>query len=103
SSPELDADTFSVFALLFAGYDPYAAGGMLGKLAMVSGGTNLLIQFWEILTDPHTSFSNRLDKIFGVIRSACSTPAFSSFCRQYHDIVHPHLAAPLRAPTNTKN
>lgn len=34
---EFDADQFSLFGLLFTGYDAYAAGGALGKLGMASG------------------------------------------------------------------
>jgi hypothetical protein len=92
---ELDADLFGVMAALSAGYDPYGAAGLMGKLMMVTGRTNPLIQIFDNLTDPHTSFSFRMENIFSEISYQCSLPAQIQLCADYHDIVHPHLVAPL--------
>ena len=93
ANPELDADEFSIFALLSAGYDPYAPAGFLGKLMMLSKTTGILTQVWENLYDVHTSIPNRMSNIYQMIQNACSV-AFAA-CQQIHNIEHPHLNAPL--------
>ena len=96
TNSEIDADIYATFANLFSGYDPYAGAGVLGKLAMASGSTSLIIQIFENLLDPHTSFSNRIGTIFAVIEIVCDSEEARTGCQVYHDIVHPHLPAPLR-------
>ena len=98
AEPEIDADLFATLALVFSGYDPYGGGGVLGKLGMTGGRTDVLSQFFDNLDSPHTSFSNRLGRIFEGIESTCSSEVLAEFCRIYHDIVHPHLPTPLRNP-----
>ncbi len=63
---------------------------------MASGSTSLIIQIFENLLDPHTSFSNRIGTIFEVITLVCDSEVARTGCQDYHDIVHPHLPAPLR-------
>lgn len=102
TDPELDADQFSLWGLLFAGYDAYAAGGAMGKLLMVSGRTPLLVQLYDDLADPHTSFTNRMGLIMGEIQYVCSLPEGVPLCQQVHGTFHPHLpssSAPLLKKT----
>ncbi|MBI2817444.1 MAG: M48 family metalloprotease [Acidobacteria bacterium] len=95
SNRELDADRFAVVAALWAGYDPYAGAGALGKLAMVTVNTSINAQLFDNLTDPHTSFSNRMGSMYSLIVSACSSPDWDAFCSSTRNTLHPHMPTPL--------
>ena len=96
SNYELDADMFAVVAAFWADYDAYAAAGALGKLAMVTKKASINAQRYDDLNDPHTSFTNRLIQVFGLIEGLCSTPSWDPFCTRTRDIFHPHMPTPLR-------
>jgi hypothetical protein len=91
TNAELDADEFSLFGLLLTGYDPYAAGGSLGKLMMALQMTSFNWQLWENQYDPHTSFPNRMGVIMSEIQTICALPQGLSLCQQEHALFHPDL------------
>jgi hypothetical protein len=91
TNSELDADTLGMMFCLLAGYDPYAGSGAFGKLMMASQRTGLLAQAFDDLYDPHTSFSNRMGKMFDSLMIACADPAVASFCSQYKSLIHPNF------------
>ena len=95
---ELDADVFALFAAFFADYDAFAAAGALGKLAMVTKNASINAQRFDDLNDPHTSFTNRMIQLYGVIERVCSFPDNDSFCSRTREIFHPHMPPPLRNP-----
>ena len=95
---ELDADTFALVAALVANYDAYAAAGALGKLAMVTKNASINAQRFDDLNDPHTSFTNRMIQLYGVIESICSYPDLDSFCSQTRKLFHPHMPTVLLSP-----
>lgn len=100
---ETDADLFGFGVALTAGYDPYAAGGTLGKLMMITGNATINAQYEENVqavlgTDMHTSTLNRLNNLYNTIQTTCqSVPAL---CQSYKDLVHPNFPgwAPLDKP-----
>jgi hypothetical protein len=93
ANSEWDADVWGVLISLLAGYDPYAAGGTLGKLAMATGTANLGIQLWEdahLASEAHGSFSTRIDNLVTMIQAACSSSVeLKDACAQYKSVVHP--------------
>lgn len=94
---ELDADVWGTILSLLAGYDPYAGAGVLGKLAMASGRAGILAQLFDNLTDPHTSFANRLDSLYNTLVTACSASSDTkAACDSYKKAVHPDF--PGNAP-----
>jgi predicted Zn-dependent protease len=95
---ELDADIFGFIATLIAGYDPYGGAGWLGKAMMLTRTTNPIIQIFENISSPHTSFSYRMENLLDAMELACSHPDVASFCQQYREIFHPHVPGPLRKP-----
>ncbi len=99
-NPELDADALGLLFSLVAGYDPYASAGVFGRLQMTSGLPGLLGEVLrEIGTDPHQSYSSRIDNVFSTISDVCATPELSEFCATYKSVFHPHFPASL--PLNT--
>jgi hypothetical protein len=92
---ELDADLFSMFALLFSGYDVYAPAGSLGKLATAVAQTGIVAQGFDNLTDPRRSFNRRMEQL--VINIQTVRGGAPSICKYLHNIFHPHVppAAPL--------
>jgi len=95
---ELDADIWGMLLALGAGYDPYGAGGALGKLMMVSGSTGLITQFEQDIFDPHTSFSSRMGNLYQSFTDACNlNPLIKTLCNNYKNKVHPNFpnSAPL--------
>jgi hypothetical protein len=97
---ELDADGISLRLMILAGYDPYAAAGVFGRMQMLSTVPNVL---GDILTDPsvsaHTSFSTRIDNVMTTLQVLCSGSSAST-CQGYKALIHPDApgALPLRAP-----
>jgi len=99
---EDDADIFGLLAILFAGYDPYAAGGFFGKLMMATSTASLLVQLWEDQNKPdaHYSASTRIDFLDQRITALCADPSVADFCRLYNQTFHPNVPGPLvRPPT----
>ena len=95
---ETDADLFGFDVALGAGYDPYAAGGTLGKLMMITGNATINAQYEENVqaalgTDMHTSTLNRLNNLYNTIQTACQS---NSLCQSYKNIFHPNF--PTWAP-----
>jgi len=95
TEPEIDADLFATFALVLTGYDPYGGGGVLGKLGMIGGRTDVVSQYFDNINSPHTSFSNRLGTIYEVIDLVCADALVVELCTAIHDVVHPHMPTPL--------
>jgi hypothetical protein len=97
---ERDADVYGMVVSWEAGYDPYGAAGVLGKLFMVSGGENMLAQDFDFLQsaglDLRTSFGNRLANIYDTLKAGCAIAENQSACAAYKSVVHPHF--PLYAP-----
>ena len=107
-NPERDADEWGVLLSLGAGYDPYAAAGVLSKLAMATGSADLIKQqFFEnlLLVDAHGSFNQRIATAYSFIEAGCrSTP---DVCSVVKSVYHPHFpaSAPLMrvsAPERTR-
>jgi len=92
---EWDADYWGLLMSLFAGYDPYAGAGVLGKLGMASGTANLGIQRWEdsqLASDAHGSFSTRIDNLTTFVQAICGfSVSAQESCTEYKKIVHPHF------------
>ena len=65
---------------------------------MVTKNASINAQRFDDLNDPHTSFTNRMIQLFGLIESVCSTPDLDSFCSRTREIFHPHMPTPLRKP-----
>jgi hypothetical protein len=97
---ELDADAAGALLCLASGYDPYASAGVFGKLMTVTRRTDLFSQTFDNLTDPHTSFSNRMAAVFQTLTMICTTPQGRGFCALYKSVIHPSFpeAMPLSLP-----
>jgi len=82
---ELDADALGSLFLIGAGYDPYAAAGVFGKLQMASGEPGLSgEQNRERSNDPHKSFSTRIGGVLEALRKVCeSAPEVAKACDGY--------------------
>ena len=68
---EWDADVWGMWMALGAGYDPYAAAGVLGN-GMATGTANLGVQQWEdaqLSSDAHGSSSTRIDNLTNMLES----------------------------------
>jgi hypothetical protein len=101
---ETDADLFGFIVTLTAGYDPYAAGGALGKLMMITGTSTINAQYEQNVqallgTDMHTSTLNRLNNLYTTIQSVCQS--IPSTCTTYKNLFHPNFPpwAPLDKAT----
>lgn len=95
NNAELDADAVGMLMALAAGYDPYAGSGALGKLMMATQRAGLMAQLFDDLTDPHTSFSNRMGSMFTVLTAVCSLPEGRQFCAAYKQFLHPSFPPSL--------
>lgn len=100
---ETDADLFGFGVALAAGYDPYAAGGTLGKLMMITGNATINAQYEENVqavlgTDMHTSTLNRLNNLYNTIQTTCQS--VPTLCQNYKNLLHPNFPvwAPLDKP-----
>ncbi len=104
SDPEWDADCWGLLMALYAGYDPYASAGALGKFAMATAGLGpQLMTNWEQMTaaDAHTSFANRIDKLTGFVQSVCNySQEWQAYCATYKAGSHPHFPALPSVPLN---
>lgn len=103
---ETDADLFAFTVCLTAGYDPYAAGGTLGKLMMITGSATINAQYEQDVqavlgTDMHTSTLNRLNNLYNTIQIACQS---NSLCQTYKNYFHPNfpVSTPLTMPGTDK-
>ena len=91
---EWDADQWGLLMELYAGYDPYAGAGTLGKLAMATATAGLqaqLVQNFEQMTgvDAHGSFAIRIDNLTTFVENICAySSSIQSTCSQYRAIVH---------------
>jgi hypothetical protein len=109
TSPETDADEFAILVSLSAGYDPYGAGGALGKLVTASADATFLSQSFDNQpagTDLHGFVSNRLGLIYADMQAVCSlTPDIRTACNQYRSAVHPIFpgGVPLSLPALRKS
>jgi hypothetical protein len=92
---ELDADALGTLFLLSAGYDPYAGSGAFGKLMMASRRTGLLAQLFDDLSDPHTSFTNRIGQLMGLLDTVCGLQEARQFCSEFKSFIHPNLPSGL--------
>jgi hypothetical protein len=100
AEPELDADQIGTLLLLLAGYDPYAAAGVLGKLQVASGTPGLLGEHLR-QEDIHRSFSTRIEAVADVLDFACSySHSARQACQEYKALFHPHFPddMPLSKP-----
>jgi hypothetical protein len=97
---ELDADAVGALLCLASGYDPYASAGVFGKLMTVTRRTDLFFQAFDNLTDPHTSFTNRMAAVFQTLTMICATPQGRDYCALYKSVIHPSFPAtmPLSIP-----
>lgn len=93
---ETDADRMGLILSLEAGYDPYAAGGAMGKLAMAYGQAGLEAQVatdiefvaGQLGSDPHPSWGTRIDLLFQTLTDVCSDPNYASACNLYKSQIH---------------
>lgn len=99
---ELDADYWSLWMEIVAGYDPYAAAGVFGKLGMATGTANLGILNWENnqpAATVHTSFSTMINNLTAMIQSLCSSStAIQNACNPYKSLVHPYFPSQASVP-----
>lgn len=95
---ELDADVRGMILALAAGYDPYGAAAALGKLGMVFGRADLQSQIFDDITDPHTSFANRLNNLHQFVGVMCGV--IPDLCTMYKGIFHPNF--PTTIPLEAK-
>ena len=95
---EADADLVGMILLLNAGFDPYGAGGAMGKLSMANASPGLVSPFFDGLSDGTAAFSTaRINSMVGVITQACGYVNLSGFCGPYKTAIHPDFpgSAPL--------
>jgi len=96
TNPELDADALGTWLVFIAGYDPYAAAGVFGKLQMGSGTPGLLGEiFRELGVDPHKSFAGRIDNVLATLNDVCSMNEMVAACAGYKSGIHPHFPSIL--------
>jgi hypothetical protein len=69
---ELDADAWGFFLVMGAGYDPYGSAGALGKLDMLFRHPGLLGEWFDDISDPHTSLANRIDNLQVTLGAVCN-------------------------------
>ena len=93
-NPELDADAWGLFFAFSSDYDPYAGAGVLSKLEMVSGRSDLNSQYVQEITGVYPSLNTRLDHIYNTIQEFCD--AGEEACEDFRNIFHPHF--PGRGP-----
>ena len=93
-NPELDADAWGLFFAFSSDYDPYAGAGVLSKLEMVSGRSDLNSQYLQEITGVYPSLNTRLDHIYDTIQEFCD--AGEEACEDFRNIFHPHF--PGRGP-----
>jgi hypothetical protein len=109
TNAERDADDISLETLILAGYDPYAAGGALGKLIMASGSAKLIDANFDNLPlhglTPQTSFLDRLGVVYGEIQTICALPGVQDACNGLKSVAHPEFppSAPLKSKPGVKN
>ena len=96
---EPDADLIAMILVLSAGFDPYGAGGAIGKLNMAYGSSGLVAPAFDNLSDPTTAFSPaRMNSMLGLITTACTNyVSLSGYCAPFKAVIHPHFSgsAPL--------
>jgi hypothetical protein len=96
---EPDADLIAMILVLSAGFDPYGAGGAIGKLNMAYGSSGLVSPTFDNLSDPTTAFSPaRMNSMLGLITTACTNyVSLSGYCAPFKAVIHPHFSgsAPL--------
>ena len=99
---EWDADYWGLWMAMVAGYDPYAAAGVFGKLGMATGTANLGILNWENYqpaATAHSSFSTMINNLTAMIESLCSSStAIQNACNQYKSLVHPYFPSQASVP-----
>jgi hypothetical protein len=98
NNPETDADIIGMALSMSAGFDPYAAAGAFGKLAMATGTAGLQAQAYQddevsLGVDPHLSWSTRINNLWTLLNAVCALPANSGPCQQYKALVHPDFPA----------
>jgi hypothetical protein len=98
NNPETDADIVGMVLSLSAGFDPYAAAGAIGKLAMGTGTAGLQAQAYQdtevsLGVDPHLSWGTRINNLWTLLNAACAAPPVSATCQQYKNLVHPDFPA----------
>ena len=93
---EQDADIFAMTLMILAGFDPYGGSGALAKLNMMTGKPGLLAATFDDLTDPHGSFTTRLDAMFSMLSQTCAQSALTGYCGAYKPVIHPNF--PSAAP-----
>src|SRR5262249_4768469 len=110
NNKETDADIVGMVLAMGAGFDPYAAAGALGKLAMAMGQAGLQAQAnadtdVALGLDPHLSWGTRINNLWGVLNAVCATSTVSSTCTQYKSLVHPDFppSTPLLRRPNPIN
>jgi hypothetical protein len=105
-NPEFDADAWGALLALNASYDPYGAAGALSRLAMATGRSGLAAQFEDQLAeDAHKSFNERLDSVFELLKSVCSSSESAKrSCDAYKSVLHPNFpeAVPLSKPGTSR-
>lgn len=96
---EPDADLIAMILVVSAGFDPYGAGGAIGKLNMAYGSSGLVSPSFDNLSDPTTAFSaTRMNSMLGLITTACTNyVSLSGYCAPFKAVIHPHFpgSAPL--------
>jgi len=89
---EPDADLIAMILVLKAGFDPYGAGGAIGKLSMANGTPGLVSPSFDFPSDAATFLSTAHGNTLpAVIGSACGAATLSGFCAPYKTVIHPHF------------
>ena len=90
---EFDADAWGFYFVMLAGYDPYAAVGVLAKLYTATGAPGLTGSSFEGTSsaDMHKSLGQRLDAVQATIQQICSDSTLSLTCKQMRQVFHPSL------------
>lgn len=90
---DTDAEAWSVIVMLVSFYDPYAIGGLHGKLhaATVNGGSQTLMEN-KTVADEHAAVHTRSEKFLQTISNVCNLDStVTAACTMFKKIYHPSL------------
>ncbi|HZU29431.1 MAG TPA: hypothetical protein VFA04_28165, partial [Bryobacteraceae bacterium] len=97
SDPQIDADAWGMLLAITAGYDPYGAGGALGKINMALQAGTATSSF-----DMTTEFATRMAALNSSLVKVCSYDATATAaCQDYLGFAHPDF--PGTAPASVRH
>lgn len=98
ANKETDADLIAMILVLNAGFDPYGAGGAIGKLSMANASSGVVSPYIDSPSDTATFLgAAHVNSLPGMLMQACNSYVTGGFCTSYKTTIHPHFpgSAPL--------